>query len=87
MNFCFSKHGEETLEQLEKVEIRRILKKLQFWSEAPQPLLFAKPIVGRPNLFRFRVGDYRVIVFYNSTSDSLDILKVGHRSTIYKKMD
>jgi mRNA interferase RelE/StbE len=34
--------------------------------------------------FRFRVGDYRVIYRLDRTTEALTILKIGHRSDVYR---
>jgi mRNA interferase RelE/StbE len=44
-----------------------------------------KPLRGYPGLFRKRVGDYRII--YVERGRVIQILAVGHRATIYDKLD
>jgi len=47
------------------------------------PFYFARKL-SNPKIgtYRFRIGDYRVI--FDIVDDSIVILRVGHRSSIYK---
>lgn len=83
MKFQFTDGGLRSLESLDKLIVTRVLKKIKTWQSHDSPLTFAIPIKETKGLFRFRVGDYRIIVSPNYEIDTLDILKVGHRSTIY----
>jgi mRNA interferase RelE/StbE len=43
-----------------------------------------EPLAGQfKGLYKFRVGDYRVI--YSRMKDGVLILKIGHRSVVYGK--
>jgi len=44
-----------------------------------------KGIDGREDLFRLRVGDYRIV--YHSTSSDIFILRIDKRSKIYEFLD
>lgn len=62
---------------------KRILTKLQEYLETENPLLFAHKMSPPHNsLFRYRIGDYRVIV--SAENQLLTIHDVGHRREIYK---
>lgn len=52
---------------------------------AEDPRSLAKYLVGSDSLYRFRVGDYRLISFIDDGKVRVLVLDVGHRSTIYKK--
>lgn len=43
-----------------------------------------KKLKGQPNLWRIRVGDYRVIYSVNDDTCSVDIIIVCHRSKAYR---
>lgn len=75
------------LKHLEKAVGRKILSKIKFWSSSDNPMKFSKSIQGHRGLFRFRVEDWRVIVFLNHNSSRIEVLKIGHRSTIYKSLN
>lgn len=66
----------------------RILKKVKYYSELPDPFKQAKRLQGELNEFyRFRVGDYRVVFRPDAESNVLVILvvlRVAHRKEVYK---
>jgi len=84
MKFIFSPKGKKSLSQLSKKDAERVLKKIIFWQKADNPLSFAKRIKESDGLFRFRVGHWRIIVSPVFEKNLIEILKVGHRSTIYE---
>ena len=69
------------LRRLDKAKARRILTKLE-------RTLSTNPDAGAPltgefrGLFRFRVGDYRVI-YAKSPAGAL-VLRIGHRKDVYR---
>ena len=69
----------DSLNKLEPIISRRILKKVDELSENP----FSKDIKKLKGCddFRLRVGDYRIIL--SIEQDTIQILKVGHRKNIY----
>ncbi|MEK7126556.1 MAG: type II toxin-antitoxin system RelE/ParE family toxin [Patescibacteria group bacterium] len=84
--FQFSSYGEKDFSSLARSLQKRILSKLEYFEKSGNPLLFAKKLVGLDNKYRFRVGDYRIII---SKQDSktliiLLILKIRHRKKIYE---
>ena len=57
--------------------------KLKFYSLQENPLRFADKLKDyRFGNYRFRIGDYRVL--FDVEDKKIIILKVGHRSDIYK---
>ena len=69
------------LRRLDKPTARRVLEKLE-------RALSAHPDAGAPlsgefrGLFRYRVGDYRVV--YTKTSDGVLVLRIRHRKDVYR---
>ena len=62
---------------------QQIIHKLEHYLSQPNPLIFAKKIVGDPaNSYRFHMGDYRVI--FDWGYKSILIIKVGHRREVYR---
>ena len=62
---------------------RQILSKLDDILAAPNPLSYAEPLTGhRGHVYRFRSGDYRVIVERETTR--FLVLAVGHRREVYR---
>jgi|TARA_B100000315_G_scaffold260807_1_gene325632 mRNA interferase RelE/StbE len=51
------------------------------------PLFHSKPLKGNlKGLYCLRAGDYRIIFNLNRKKKSVLVLKVGHRSEIYKDL-
>jgi mRNA-degrading endonuclease RelE of RelBE toxin-antitoxin system len=40
---------------------------------------------GKKNTFRYRVGDYRILMYWNKKTQILDVETVEHRKNVYKK--
>lgn len=81
----YTKHAKKDLEILNKSDIKRIILKLEYFLDN-DPMSFSKPLTGQlKGLFRFRIGDYRVIFHRNSKGKItiLTILKIKHRKDIY----
>jgi mRNA interferase RelE/StbE len=70
------------LEKLNKDISKRIVEKVEDISE--DPFMFVKKLIGF-NLYRLRVGDYRIIVSIEGKKMIIFVLEVGHRSVIYRK--
>ncbi len=81
MTFQFTPQAQRQLHKLSIAIQREITDKVCFYADSPNPLSFAKPIIGRRKTYRFRVRDYRIIFFIENTN--IIILKIGHRSNIY----
>lgn len=82
----FTTRSEREFFALPKLVQERIKKKMEFFISSEDPLRFSKKLHGLENQFRFRIGDYRVIVTprENKTLVILVILKIGHRSDVYE---
>ncbi|MEK9183552.1 MAG: type II toxin-antitoxin system RelE/ParE family toxin [Patescibacteria group bacterium] len=83
MKFVFKENAAHQLSKLDQSVRIRILKKLQFFSAHQNSLLFAEPLKDpRFGNWKFRIGDYRVL--FDVEGNTIVILKVGHRRSIYK---
>ncbi|MGC8727567.1 MAG: type II toxin-antitoxin system RelE family toxin [Thermoplasmata archaeon] len=69
------------LKSLDRSIVKRILEKVDALSKNPER--YVEKLIGYP-YYRLRVGDYRVILEINRESIFILILKVGHRSSVYK---
>ena len=82
----YTTHASRDLTLLDRQTARIIAKKIRFYCTTPDPFAFAKPLSGTwKGLYRFRIGDYRVI-FRKEPSGSvviLLILRVKHRREVY----
>ena len=74
---------------LQKLDIsisQRIAKKMRFFMEKSDPMKYAKELKrDYKGLFRFRIGDYRVIFSKDSkgTITVLTVLRIKHRMEVY----
>lgn len=73
------------LERLEKPDARRIVERIK-WLAANlgdiKPESYTGDLAG---LYKFRVGDYRVVYQILHDEQTIVIHQVGHRSDIYRK--
>ena len=83
IDYAFTKRSEAEFLNLPKKVQSRIIKKVEHYLKADNPLSFAKRIAGasRP-CFRYQMGDYRVIFEWEVTS--ILILRVGDRKSVYR---
>jgi mRNA interferase RelE/StbE len=73
------------LSKLDKAAAGRIIKAIQKLATDPRPP-GCRSLVGYENLWRVRVGDYRVV--YTIVDDELVVLvvRVAHRSEVYRTL-
>jgi len=79
------KWTEISLKQLEKLGksiSKRIVDKVEYIIQ--DPFVFVKKLKGF-NLYRLRVGDYRIIMSIEQKKMIIFVLEVGHRGVIYRK--
>lgn len=84
--FQFSHAAEGEFSHLPHAIQKRIWNKLIFFEKSENPLHFAKKLTGPENIFRLRIGDYRVIITPKERNIMiiLLILKIGHRREVYE---
>jgi mRNA-degrading endonuclease RelE of RelBE toxin-antitoxin system len=83
MNYSFSNNATKEFLRLDKRLQLRILNKLEFFLSQNNPLDFAKHIVGGKNIYRFRIGNHRLI--FEFLEKEILVLKVAIRGSVYKK--
>ena len=71
----------DQLKKLEKKERKRIIDKVE--SVSHDPFKHVKKLIGF-NLFRLKIGSYRVIMSIEKEKMVIFVFQVGHRSTIYR---
>lgn len=80
----YEKEPEKFLEKADrptKIRILRSLKKI-----LDDPRSFGKPLIGAlSGLWRYRVGDYRIICKLKDEELLILVIDIGHRSKIYDK--
>ncbi len=80
----FSRSAHKELESLQAEINNRIFPKIIALATEPRPDGCRK-LVGEENLWRIRIGDYRVIYSINDDTRIIDITTVRHRSKAYEK--
>ena len=70
-----------SLGKLDQETQRRIKEKVTFFADQENPILFAKKLKGYKDVFRFRVGDYRIV--FQLSEKKIILLLVKHRREIY----
>ena len=71
--------------KLDKAVARRIVRAVQLLAADPRPN-GARVLVGFPDLWRIRVGDYRVIYAIRDATLVVTALRVAHRSAVYRTL-
>ncbi len=82
----YTKKALSDLQALDLREAKKIIAKLRFFSEQPNPIKQSKPLKRLyKGLFRFRIGDYRAIFSRDSKGiiTLLTIIRIQHRKDVY----
>jgi mRNA interferase RelE/StbE len=79
----FARSARKELESLDADMVRRIFPKLEDLAGNPRPHNCIK-MQGSRNLWRMRVGNYRIIYSINDNAKSVDIITIRHRRDAYK---
>ena len=73
------------LAKLDRQVARRIVSAIDALVEQPRPP-GARPLVGYPGLWRIRIGDYRVVYAIKDAELVVLVLRIAHRSDVYRKL-
>lgn len=71
------------IKKLSKDIQRLVIERLEQLAEIPRPLGVLK-MEGEESLYRIRVGDYRIIYEIQDKVLLIVVVKIGHRSSIYR---
>lgn len=74
----------KVIRKLDRTTQRRIIRLLERLAEFPRPEGIVK-MQGDDNLWRARIGDYRVIYEIHDDRLVVLVLRVGHRRDVYRK--
>lgn len=77
--------AEKELRRLPSKVIEKIVTVLKSLEENPRPA-GCKKLKGYKNLWRVRVGDYRLIYAIKEVIMLVDVREIGHRKDIYDKL-
>ena len=79
----FARSARKELQNLDAQVARRILKQIEALVTTPRPSGVAK-LEGASDLWRIRVGDWRVVYRVSDRDHLVDIMAVRHRSDVYR---
>lgn len=83
MEIRYTKAAIEELKSFPAADSERIIRKMSFYAEQTNTLSFAKRLTGYP-LYRFRVGDYRIIC--DARGIILFVLAIAKRDDAYRDL-
>jgi mRNA interferase RelE/StbE len=81
----FARSARRELERLPSSIGRRIFDRIEALTKAPRPPGVIK-LQGSKNLWRMRVGDYRVIYSIDDDARAVDISAIRHRRDAYRQV-
>jgi len=84
-SITFARSARKELEKLPPTAARRIFEHIEALMKTPRPSRAIK-LQGSKNLWRIRVGDYRVIYSIDDTARLIDISAVRHRRDAYRDL-
>lgn len=83
-SFKFTERADKRFGKLDKAIQQRILKKLSSICASGKPTASGKPLVeDLAGLWRYRVGDYRIICAIENKELIVLVIDIDHRSTAY----
>jgi mRNA interferase RelE/StbE len=82
-NVVISKKVEKMLDKLPTNYYQLIIKHLLELEQNPRPFGCVK-LAGSENIYRIRVGVYRVVYKIEEGILTVEVIKVDHRSNVYK---
>jgi mRNA interferase RelE/StbE len=81
----FARSARKELEHLSGDVADRILAKVEALAGNPRPSGVIK-LHGHKNLWRMRVGDYRVVYSIDDFSKTIDVSVIRHRREVYQDL-
>lgn len=82
-NITFAKSAVKELESFNKIDIERIVYKIELLAINPRPN-GCKKLQGSNKLWRIRSGDYRILYSIIDDNYIVDIIAIKHRKDVYK---
>lgn len=83
-----TRHFDDDLRRLNRRIAARIIEAIEWLAQHPEALRFPLRHVPRDlrGLHKYRVGDYRVLLWVNHQERVLTIYGVAHRRSIYREL-
>lgn len=82
-NLFFKRSAEKELRKISKSDIPKVLSSIKALANEPRPQ-GAQMLKGENRYFRIRLGDYRIVYEIKDAERLITIIKIGHRSEIYR---
>lgn len=80
------KDAGKTLKKLDKPTAKRIYNKLKEIGSLEDPRTMGKALTGNlSGLWRYRVGDYRIVCYIQDDILVVLVVDIDHRSSVYHK--
>jgi mRNA interferase RelE/StbE len=79
-----SNSAEKDMDKLPKPALKKVAVAIDNLSEAPRPTGCKKLKGAHDNLWRVRVGDYRIIYSIADKIEVIDIRRIRHRREVYE---
>ena len=79
----FARSARKELQALDSTIATRVLRRLEVLSISPRPIGVIK-IEGADDLWRLRIGDWRVIYRISDREKLVDIIAIRHRKDAYR---
>lgn len=83
-SITFARSARKELEALANPLIERIFRQIESLADSPRPA-GCKKLKGSEDLWRIRIGDYRVVYAIDDILQSVDVIAVRHRSQAYNQ--
>jgi len=77
------KSAADELGRIPKRDLRRIVERIRSLGDRPRPHGCEK--LSAQERYRLRQGDYRVVYSVDDSIQTVEVVKIGHRSEIYRK--
>lgn len=82
----FVKSAQKEFEQLPKKIRSKTAEALSLLAQNPySELLNVKKLKGAEDVYRFRIGDYRVLYEIRNKRLLVIVIKIGHRGDVYRR--
>ena len=85
MKVILSPRAEKELKKIHKIDQIAVVKKLRLLQKVSTSEVKKGKLVGYPDIFRIRVGQYRIV--YHHEEDEMYIILIGDRKDIYQLLE
>ena len=82
----FTQKAAKDIRQLSRADIPRVVEKAEILGDDPRPSGSKKLSGVQTEFWRIRVGQYRIIYQIEEEIKVVNITRVGHRKSIYRKL-